>query len=173
MENLNEREGVLETTIREVLNSPGAWSGDSRLEGFLREAKEICLHYASNLGLDPVDVFKALEKKRGYSFPNYYQWSNFPKLKDVRKFESLESLRRSIQPEKGFRCPMCKGVSRSPYECDSGLKMGGGTGKTCDWKSYGLFKTMANGIRVLVTNNWLKNPFVDELFMPIAYEESK
>ncbi len=130
-----------------------------RVDGFVKTIKEICLHYAEKLGYDPVSVFEALEKKRTYSYPNYYQYANFPKLDDVKVFKTRKHLMDAVQSEKGFRCPSCSGVSKNPYECDTGLKMS--DSKTCDWKAYGFLGTLGKGVRLIIAENWIDNPIVD------------
>lgn len=153
--------------IKEMTDSGGTGWGD-RVDGFALVVKEICLYYAEKLGYDPVEVFKALEKKRDYSYPNYYQWAKFPKLDDVKVFETGQDLHVAIQPKKGFRCPACSGISKNAQVCDTGIRK---DGKVCDWKSYGLFGTMGKGIRFIVKKNWIYDPVVSSCFMPVAMED--
>lgn len=157
----------LEKEVRKMVDKVDGW-GD-RKEGFIKEIMEICIHYAAFLQINSIKVFKALEKKRTYSYPNYYQWAKFPKLdKNVDVFESAEEYRNKIKPDKGFRCPSCGGISYSESICDSGIIQK--NGKACDWKSFGLFRTMNRGHRFMITEDWLNNATVYETFMPIALE---
>ena len=153
-------------SIKKMTDSAKGWDG--RVDGFTKTIIEICEHYAKHLNLDSVDVFSALEKKRSYSYPNYYQWANFPKLDSVRIFENETELKEAIKPKQGFRCPHCNGKSKSPYVCDTEIEKGG---KPCDWKSYGLFHTFGKGLRFMIKNKWLENAVVDEIFFPIALEK--
>lgn len=123
-------------------------------------------HYGSMTGLGPSDILNSWEARRNYWYMNYYQESNQPEIKgdSVRIFESEDELHRSVG-DKGFRCPMCEGISSDPYKCDSGLKMGK-TAKTCDWKSYGLFGTLGKGVYVFVKSRMLGN----SIFKPIAWD---
>lgn len=150
----------LEKTIRTMTEKSNCWG--YRVNGFVNEIKEICIHYADRLGYEPVDVFNALEGKRTYSYPNYYQWANFPKLDTVKIFKNLRKLKNTIQPEKGFRCPACQGISKDPYTCDNN--------KRCGWTSSSLFGTLNKGIRLIVVEEWLENPIVYSCFMPISME---
>ncbi|ODN41505.1 hypothetical protein [Piscirickettsia litoralis] len=134
---------ALEKKVREMTDKVDGW--DDRVEVFVETILSICEHYAEYFKLDPVTVFEALEKNRDYSYPNYYQEGNFPKLDEsVLVFQDEEETRAKFEPEKGFICPVC------------------------DWKSYGLFKTLGKGLRFTIAKDWLERPFVDECFMPVA-----
>lgn len=141
---------------------------DDRSEGWAKRIREVVTHYATALELAPIDVFKAMEAKRTYWYPNYYQWANFPQLDKVRIFQTSDEALYEIQPSKGFRCPACGGISKDPYTCDTGLEMS--KGKICDWKTYGLFGTLNKGLRFLILESWIDNPVVDSCFMPVAFE---
>ncbi len=159
----------LEKAIKEMTDKVKGWDDiHGRVDGFTKTIKEICIYYAEKLGYTPAEVFKALEEKRDYSYPNYYQWAKFPKLEDVKVYKDQEELLKVIQPEKGFRCPSCVGVSKDPYTCDTGIERK--DKKICDWKSYGVFGTLGKGIRLIIVKDWLKNPIVDSCFMPISME---
>ena len=123
-------------------------------------------HYAEKLNLDACDILNAWEKGRNYWYMNYYQECEQPTItaERVRVFETSEDLRQAVGTL-GFRCPMCGGISRSPYECDSGLDMA--PGKKCDWKSWGLFKDLGKGIYIYVKEK-LQGQVI---FMPIAWEK--
>jgi hypothetical protein len=131
-------------------------------------------HYAEKTGLDAADILDAWESKRSYWYMNFYQEASQPKIEGdaVRVFDTTEDLLASIG-SMGFRCPYCKGVSRSPYKCDSGVELElleSGAPKTgvCNWKVYGLFGHLGRGIYVFVKSE-LKG---ENVFMPIAWEES-
>lgn len=163
----------LEIEIKKMTDQSTGW-GD-RVPGFTQKIVEICNHYAEFFKLDPVAVFQALEKKRDYSYPNYYQDANFPKLDGVTVYENMEAMKEAINPSLGFRCPRCNGISKDPYTCDSGVEIDYGTKKKpklgpCDWKSYGLFGTLGKGLRFTVREGFLEHPTVDSIFYPIALE---
>ena len=133
---------------------------------------ERAIHYAEKTGLSAVDILTAWEEKRSYWYMNYYQEANQPKISgdSVRVFETVEDMTASIG-KSGFRCPYCKGVSKSPYECDSGVKvtLSNKKGKhPCNWKVYGLFGAMGRGVYVFVKSA-LRG---ENIFVPIAWEES-
>lgn len=136
-----------------------------RLESFLRP---MLAEYAAALGLAEPDVLAAIEGRRTYSAINYYQRANFPELSGVRIFANrAEAL--AAMPSRQFRCPACAGVSTDPYECDSGKKL---KGKACDWKSYGLFRTVGKGFRFTIREGFLEQPRVEEIFMPLEFEST-
>lgn len=94
-------------------------------------------HYGEKLGIPWKEVMQSWDEDMNYWYMNYYQECNQPKIEadNVFVFESVEEMRKKVGKE--FICPCCKGISTDPYECDSGIKV---KGKTCDWKSYGLFQ---------------------------------
>lgn len=121
-------------------------------------------HYAEKTGLTVEAILDAWEKRRDYWFQNFYQDCNQPEIKGdkIRVFETVEELLKSIGAA-GFRCPSCAGVSKSPYECNSGKKA---YGKICDWKVYGMFGHMGKGVTVFVKEKVAQ----ENMFMPIAWE---
>lgn len=121
-------------------------------------------HYAEKTGLTVEAILDAWEKRRDYWYMSFYQEANMPEIKDgsVRIFDTVPDLLKSIGSA-GFRCPNCAGVSKSPYECNSGKKA---YGKTCDWKVYGLFGHMGKGITVFVKEKVAQ----EAMFLPIAWE---
>lgn len=123
-------------------------------------------HYADKTGLEQSVILDAWEKNRDYWYMNYYQDANQPEITNnfVRVFETKEDLKESVGTT-GFRCPMCGGVSKSPYTCDTGLEMS--EGKICDWKSYGLFGTMGKGVFVFVKSE----VYGTAIFKPVAWED--
>jgi hypothetical protein len=138
-----------------------SWPGDKRedrLEEFLRAKTK---HYSEVLGLTELEILRALEKNRDYSCVNFYQEANFPDLSGVKIFDNLEQLQEKYK-SKQFRCPACKGVSSHPYKC---------TCEGCDWKGYGLFRTLGKGLRFTIKEGFLKKPIIDEIFMPLEEEE--
>lgn len=116
-------------------------------------------HYADKTGIPASEILDSWERSRNYWYMNFYQESCQPEVKDgkVRVFDTVESMLASVG-KAGFRCPMCDGVSDSPYECSV---------KPCDWKVYGLFRALGKGIYVFV-----KEKIRGELlFMPVAWED--
>jgi hypothetical protein len=147
-------------------------SGDYRAMPYFAWIIARVHHYAEKAGVDAGELLTKWETKRSYWYMNFYQDANQPRLDDsVRVFQNLDELMSSLDG-KGFRCPYCKGESSDPYQCNSGLKVklinGGKDLQTCNWKSYGLFKTLGNGVSVFVVSE-LK---VEHFFMPVAWERS-
>ncbi|HAV1601551.1 TPA: hypothetical protein JG832_002441 [Enterobacter hormaechei subsp. xiangfangensis] len=124
-------------------------------------------HYADFLNIDAYELLVALENNRKITAPNYYQAAHFPLLDkdEVFVLRNLEHYRQIVGVT-GFRCPACGEISlENPFECNHWKK-----GKPCGWKSYGFFKTMGKGLRLILRENFLTDPVVHEIFMPVALE---
>lgn len=149
--------------IRE--NRKGGWSTDFRdtdeTERFIRN---MIKNYSAILGYSEADILRKIEGRRDYWSANYYQAANFPKLENVKVFETVKELQQTF-PSHKFVCPACNGISTDPNTCNSGKEMS--KGKICDWKSYGLFGTFGKGYRFVVKEDFLNRPVVYEIFMPI------
>lgn len=147
---------------KDQLKSPGFHDYAGKLQWITDRAK----HYAEKTGLEASDILDAWESGRDFWYMNYYQDSNQPQLEGdrVKVFATQDDLLNSLDGF-GFRCPRCKGISKSPYECNSGLEMS--EGKVCDWKVYGLFSDLGEGIYVFVKDRCLGT----RIFMPVAWEE--
>jgi hypothetical protein len=167
MKVIEECEGykkLLASVENDEAKSPNFHDYRKKFDWIISRAK----HYAEKTGLDAADLLDEWEKLRNYWYMNYYQDANLPEIKGdyVRVFETPEDLHESIG-KLGFRCPSCKGVSKSPYECDSGLEMS--EGKICNWKSYGLFGTLGYGVYVFVKAAMRG----ENIFKPIAWESKE
>lgn len=123
-------------------------------------------HYAERVGVSVERILDGWEAERNYWYMSYYQDANQPLLDgaQVRVFQKAEDLSAAIDEFK-FRCPMCGGVSSSPYRCDSGDEMA--PGKVCDWKVYGLFRDLGKGIFCYVLDLMRG----EQMFMPLDWEE--
>lgn len=120
--------------------------------------------YEKVLGLSQLDIFNAIEGRRTYSTPNYYQEANFPTLGDgIEIFETKEDFKNKF-PSKQFICPSCKSVSTNPQICNSGKKMN--KKEICNWKSFGLFGTLDGGYRFVIKKEFLEHPVVYDIFKP-------
>jgi hypothetical protein len=131
----------------------------------LKWVAERAQHYAEKTGILAAEILDAWEKDRRYWYMNYYQEANQPRIEagKVRVFETPEDLQAAIGTV-GFRCPMCRGVSKSPFECDSKQEMS--PGKVCDWKVYGLLGHLGKGVYVFVKSRIAGTA----IFMPVAWE---
>lgn len=146
---------------------------DDRFKGTLEFIRDMTKHYSEVLGFTEEDILEKLEEKRNYWSANYYQLANFPKLDgDVVVYESLDDMKDHIDISMGFTCPFCGGVSKDPYQCDTG-KIIEGTEDACNWKAYGLFGTAGKGMRFTIKEGFLENPKVDEIFMPVSVKEKE
>ena len=129
---------------------------------------ELCEEYAPHFNTTPVKIFLALEKQRTYSYPSYYARRNFPKLDEVHVFDTTSDMITALEPERGFICPDCNGVSSNPNKCDTGIKK---EGQVCHWTSYGVFGTLNKGAHVVIRDEFLQEAKVYEIFMPVALRE--
>lgn len=155
-----------------IMNDKGTGRSDEVRLKVLEFAVERAKHYEEKTGIPAGDMLTSWESHRSYWYMNYYQDCNQPLIEgdSVRVFDTVDDLRDAIGKD-GFRCPKCKGVSRDPYECDSGVKVqllnSGGKAEPCNWKVYGLFRDLGKGVFVFVKSE-LRG---QNIFKPIAWEE--
>lgn len=124
-------------------------------------------HYAEVLGYPPYELLQALEMRREVTAANYYRDSSFPLLdrNEVYVLRNIEHYRQIVGLT-GFRCPSCGSISMEhPYECKQPS-----SNKACGWKSYGFFRTLGKGLRIILREQFLTDPVVHEIFMPVALE---
>lgn len=122
------------------------WNTENR-DGTHRFDKEIAWiesmvkSYADFFHMIPDEVAAKMEEKRTYSWPNYYQQSNFPPLDSkniIGVFKTFAEFHNYSQEHfQGFKCPKCGDISYHPQECKHRIEKDG----KCDWCSYGLFKS--------------------------------
>jgi hypothetical protein len=168
--NIEESEGYKKLLASVERDETGDTKGGGKFfhdyRAKLQWAVDRAKHYAEKTGLDAAAILDSWEKQRDYWYMNYYQDCNQPEIAgsggaDVHVFDTIEAAQASFDG-KGFRCPACKGVSKSPYECDTKIPMAGST-KPCDWKSYGLFKAS--------TFIFIKDKLAGtNIFTPVAWE---
>lgn len=163
-------EGIIGKLKKEARDSWGGDIGDQRADKLEKFLRALLPGYAEKLGLTESEILEAIEKKRDYSAINYYQEANFPSLDGVNVFNDQAELKAAI-PGMQFRCPCCKAISTDPYTCNSGAPMGK-SNKICDWKSWGLMRTMGEGYRFTIIDSFLENPRIDEIFMPLEFEKA-
>lgn len=150
--------------IREGFPGP---VGDSRavtIEAFIQKRAP---EYAALMGIDKAEVLAMWERTRQVNCTNHYQEANIPDLDGVYVYETRDAF-RAATPSGKFRCPLCKGESTDPQECNSGIR--DENQKKCDWKSYGFFGTAGQGIRVFFKEWGEKRPTPLEIFKPIDFE---
>jgi len=136
----------------------------------VRFANGVSLHYALTLSLAQDDIITAMEKNRDYSAPNYYQKSNFPRIKKNKRlfvFDTIDEYRKKC-PSRQYRCPRCGGISKDPQKCTSGKIVS--SGSMCDWKAFGLFGTLGKGCYIVIKEDFLKHPKPMHMFIPVELE---
>lgn len=144
-----------EAVIHDETKSSGWHDYRGKLSWIVERAE----HYAEKLGTDAIAVMDAWESARDYWYMNYYQESKQPLISDqVRVFASADEAQAAFD-NKGFRCPRCAKIGKSPYECQ---------GPDCDWKAYGLFGTLGKGLHVVLRDRMLG----ETIFYPVALEDT-
>jgi hypothetical protein len=123
-------------------------------------------HYSYRTGLPIVEILDEWERDRNCWYMGYYQNGNIPKLhgKQVIVMDTMDDF-NAIKGQ-GFRCPSCNGISKDPQTCDTGIIKYNGI---CDWKSYGLFRTLGKGAYLFIKERVIGI----EIFYPIAFEGSE
>ena len=117
--------------------------------------------YEEFFGVPREDILTKTEGKRGVNPPNHYQDAIYPPIGGFHVFETEDDLRKLIK--EGFRCPACKGVSRDPYTCNTGIN-------NCDWKSGGLFR---GPFSFTFKSTFAEHCQIDVIFTPIALEKKE
>ncbi|MDW5418141.1 hypothetical protein R6242_16365 [Iodobacter sp. CM08] len=158
----------IEKLKEQARESSSGQHGEQRADELERFVRKMLAEYTSVMGGDQGELLSALEAKRTYSAISYYQEANLPSLAGVRIFDNLQDLFKQY-PSKQYRCPACKGVSSNPYDCNSGIQSK--SNKPCDWKAYGLFRTLGEGLRFTFREGFQENPRIEEIFMPIEAEK--
>lgn len=145
-------------------NLDGTHRFDNELQWLARTVRE----YAEYFKLSVDDVVEIMEKNRTYSWPNYYQPSNFPSVSSFgelagvfRTYEEFQEYTK--QHWKGFRCPVCGSIGDHPQECVHRIRQDG----QCDWCAYGLFQS---GTKVMVLESGFK---AIPIFEPVPLEKKE
>ncbi len=135
-----------------------SWKGETgeerakHLESFLRTKLK---NYSEKTGLSELEILKGWEEQRTYSAINFYQESNQPEIKADKVIiaESSEDFFKKF-PSRKWICPNCKGISKDPFLCDSGIKLklinGSNKKEICNWSAGGLFGTFGEGVHVFL-----------------------
>lgn len=134
-----------------VWNTP-MHGGGHRFDKELKWLEGMVKEYAEKLGLTEDRVVEIMEKGRTYSWPNYYQPANFPRLDSenlIGVFETYEAFHNHAAAHwRGFTCPNCGDITSHPQICIHRLEKDG----KCDWCSFGLF---ASNWKVIILENGL------------------
>lgn len=142
--------------LLEGFRSDKGWNTENR-DGSHRFDKEIewigqmINEYAEYFKMPVDEVVEIMEKKRTYSWSNYYKKANFP---DVSSFGELVGVYKTFEEFqeyaerhwKGFKCPSCGNIGGHAQECVHRIEKDG----KCDWCSYGFFQS---GTRVIILEN--------------------
>lgn len=129
-------------------------------------------HYAEKLNVLPSNVLDRWEADRTYWYMNYYQEANQPLItdKNVKVFDTYEEFQKSLKA-RGYRCPLCNGVSTQSGTCNAGTMIPNGPGKDnnkkCDWKVNGLLQFPNSTVFVLIKED-LRG---DRIFIPLSWED--
>ena len=163
-------DNIIATLRIQAQQSWGGGQGKERADTLEQFLRAMLTEYAAVLGFSEDEILTKLEEGRNYAAVNYYQAANFPSLKGVDIYETAEQLRDRL-PSGQFVCPYCKGISTHPTTCNSGLIMANDL--PCDWKAWGLLRTLGRGYRFIVKDEFLACPVVHEIFMPLELYEAQ
>jgi len=142
--------------------------GEERADELEQFIRSVLVDYSAVLGLSQEHILSCIEEKRDYIAVNYYQRANFPLIGDIDVYNSAIALQVRF-PSGKFVCPNCGKLSTHPTTCNSGHIME--NGKPCDWKAWGLFHTLGKGYRFVIKDDFLSDPVVHEIFMPLELSE--
>lgn len=163
---------LVEAVERDEKRNPGFHNYRAKLEWIHAR----CLHYAERTGIPAKTILVGWEARRTYWYMNFYQDANQPLLDEkIRIFPTQQALRDSVGGH-GFRCPNCRGVSKDPQVCNSGVVLGRLKRPTavCDWKAFGLFGTLGKGVDILILETEDGSGMRQgNIFMPIAWEQAE
>ena len=130
-----------------------------------KHAIDLAKHYEHKIGATTHDLLNAWESRRNYWYMNFYN-NEIPRLdtSDILIIESKADFPDIAKD--GFICPRCGGVSTDPQECNSGKLMD--PINICNWKSYGLFRTLGKGITLFILEDYSSRG----IFKPVNYKGS-
>lgn len=161
---------IIATLRVQAQQSGGDLVGAERADALENFIRAMLADYTAVLGFSEDEILAKLEEIRDCTAVNYYQVSNFPMLKDVNVFDTVEQLRGTF-PSRKFVCPHCGGISTDCTTCNSGRIMA--NKQPCDWKAWGVFKTFGKGYWFVVKDEFLAHPVVHEIFMPLELHEEQ
>lgn len=157
-------EQIIEMLKQQARDSWSGAEGERRAETLEKYLRAKLGEYSNVLGIPQEEILNSWEKDRTYTAINYYQECNQPSIKSdkVKVFDTVADMLKAVG-EKQFRCPLCGGISKSPYRCNSEKMI---KGKKCDWSVGGLFGDLGKGIFV-----YCKDKLRGEaIFMPVSWE---
>ena len=146
-----------EEIIEQARSSWGGKIGDERAESVKKIIDTRLENYHQVTGIPKDEILIAFEKARNINTVNFYQESNFPLMKNVYVFDTIEDYRKAF-PSGKYICPSCGKESTDPYECSQ---------EKCDWKVYGLLGDLGKGIKVIIKDKFLEHPVPMGIFKPI------
>lgn len=167
-------EQIIEKLKQEARDSWKGEVGEERAEELESFLKTKLKNYSEKTGVSELEILKGWEEQRTYSAINFYQEANQPEIKTDKVIiaESSEDFFKKF-PSRKWICPNCKGISKDPFMCDSGVKLklinGSNKKEICNWKAGGLFGTMGNGVHVFLKDK-LK---LVGIFKPLELNDAK
>ncbi len=170
MENILIPKKLKEAVEHDENNQKGFHNYQEKLDWIIERAK----HYSEKTGIDASEIIKGWEEQRDYWYMNFYQEANQPEIKADKVIiaESSEDFFRRF-PSRKWICPNCKGISKDPFLCDSGVKLklinGSNKKEICNWSAGGLFGTLGNGVHVFLKD---KMKLVG-IFKPLELKDAK
>lgn len=132
---------------------------------FINRAVE---EYSEILRVSPAEVLLSLEDLRQSSRAEvFYSDKTIPELNGVISFNTRQELADAI-PSGKFICPACKSTVNSPYLCTSIISSElNPEGKACGRRNDGLYRSLHNGVRIIILSEFLSDLSVINIFMPV------
>lgn len=129
---------------------------------------DILEEYEAALSLTCGEILQSLEiARQGVRADIFYSEKHIPSLHGVMKYDTLNDFIAAI-PSGRYICPACKSETDSPYECSAMLKSElHPEGVKCKRRSDGLYRTLHNGVRVIILSEFLSTLNVINIFTPV------
>jgi hypothetical protein len=159
---------IMNKIIVEIYNG---WPGKTGLQRVIEKVTFLCERvpqYAKIMGKTELETLELFAKSKNCNYTNYFQNVNFPDLTEVYIFDTIQDFKAKF-PSKQYTCPRCAGISTDYQECNSGRAV---DKKVCNWKVYGLFGDMGEGIKVIIKSMFNEIPKPVAMFKPVELLDS-
>lgn len=157
--------------ILEIYNGWPGKTGEDRVREKMALIALRVPQYAAVMGKTHLEFLTVYAAARQCNYTNWFNESRLPDLSEVMIFENTQEFIKRFPSGKSI-CPACGGESTDFQECNTG-KVVDKKGNVCDWKAYGLFRTMGKGIQVILKDKIEGFPSPVTLFKPIELLQSQ
>lgn len=161
---------IIDEIILEIYNGWQGQIGEIRVKDALSFIAARIPEYAKVTGKTDLEFLTFYAKNRRVNYTNWFNESYLPDLSDIMVFETTKDFKEKF-PSGKYKCSACEGITTDAQECNSGVEIGKGKNKSvCNWKTYGLFRDMGKGIKVLIKEHIEEIPKPITIFKPIEIE---